>query len=413
MRAKLPERTRKWADHDDNEDAVITVGGADDREPAQSEPAASRPKGPVLGLAGLVVGLVMGSVFAGGGTEPATTTTTLPEEVVSPSVSITTTTTSPPRPSRLATRAPGLSDNLVVTAVDSTGVTEVKVWEPPDIAPGPSTLPVARFFAADVSHQWLGAFADSRYQELGNLWVGNSQYLETIALDVTGFVWHSRLPARIAYTAGRDARTLWTAQLPNAEPTRIAEIGQGEIPVWFNQSGIVLFDEATLTLRLVDDTGETVTTVESVRPIAGSPDVLAGIAEEDGSERAVVLDRTLAEISEAPWNPSCEIGSFSPSLGAAAAFLCQTPIGQVLQVWGSGVPLGTEPPGPDSFELLVEIPATGFHPPAWDSVGRMVIATDVDPIRPNTQIIVYDTLTDNSHFLDYAGSVIQVEVVVP
>jgi hypothetical protein len=393
---------------------VITVGGTDDLEPVEAGGTGSRPRGPILGLAGLVVGLTMGAVFAGGDTEPAATTTTLLEEVIAPSASITTTTTAPPRPSRLATRAPGLSDNLVIAAVDSTGITGVDLWEPPDIAPGPSNLPVAVVYSADASRRWLGALTDSRYRESGNLLVGNSRYLEAIAIDVTGFAWHSRLPARISYTAGEEVRTLWTAQLPNAIPTRVTEVGADEVPVWFTQNGVALFDEASMTLRLVDDTGNTINEVQSISPVAGSADVLAAIEEDTGQLRAVLLDGTLAEIGEAPWSSDCDLGSFSPALAAPVALLCATPIGEVLQVWGPAADAGTSlPPGPASFELLAEIPATGFHPPAWDSVGRMVVGTDVDPIRPNTQLVIFDARTGSRYFLDYGGTVIQVEVVVP
>ena len=157
---------------------MITDSGNEQPEDTPGSGRSTRPRGPVLGVVGLVVGLTMGAVFAGGDTEPTVTTTTLPSELIEPSASPTTTTTRPTPPQRRATRVPGLLDNLVIMAADVVGGESAQLWEPLDIEPGQASIPMGNY-SGDVSKQWLICPVDQGQQTSERLH-GREHFLDLV-----------------------------------------------------------------------------------------------------------------------------------------------------------------------------------------------------------------------------------------
>lgn len=387
---------------------MITVGGTEPASEERPEPPPARRQTPLLAVAGLAVGLTMGVVFVGGDSEPAVTTTTQIDTVISPSASPTTTTTTIRVPvSRLATMAPGLTDTLVMASVESSGIDGMTVWDPAGRSPVPANLPVGQM-AVDSTHQWLASLTSPRYSDRGALWVGNAAYVEPLAVDVVGMVWHSRLPGELAWAEldGEQTRLLRAGLVPGrpANPVELATLPVPMVPVWWTDTGVVVLDESTATLALVGD-GELTGALPVAEFVAGSPS-LAAIIDADGIPRLVAPDLTV--IGPAPWDPSCRSGSFAP-LGFDPLWIalhCQNPDGSILELWS--VDLSSLEQGQVSEPVVTLEVANGVDP-GWTSDGGLAYIANPHPLRPSTELIFVRPTTGTVMTVTHPGRVTQIE----
>ncbi len=382
---------------------MITVGGSESESGQRSAAPPPVRGGPLLAAAGLAVGLTMGIVFAGGDTEPAVTTTTQIETVISPSASPTTTTTTIPVPvSRLATMAPGLIDTLVVMSVDPAGFDGITVWEPSGRNPVPANLPVGDL-DVDSGHQWLAALTRPRYSDRGSLWVGNSAYMEPLAIDVLGMVWHRRLPGQIVWSEAREGTVelLRAELLPgrSAVPAVIGPIPEGSVPVWWTDIGVVIADPFARALHLVDDEGAIVRSLPVEQFIAGS-DTVAAIVSTGGTSQLVTSD--LVTRIEAPWDAACREGSFAgfePD-DELLALHCLREEDATFEVWN----LGQGPP-----EQTASISVVNASDPGWTADSRLAYIAEAHPLRPSSDLIFVRPRTGEEMRISHQGWVLQME----
>ncbi|HEY5685422.1 MAG TPA: hypothetical protein VIY70_08630 [Acidimicrobiia bacterium] len=392
--------------------SVITVGGAEpEQDRLPDEPTPGR-QGPLLLAAGLLVGLTMGAVFAGGDTEPAVTTTTQPDSVISPSAAPTTTTTTIAVPvSRLATMAPGLTDTLVMVSIESSGVDGMTVWEPAGRSPVPANLPVGRM-SIDSTHQWLASLTVSRYSERGALWVGNAAYLEPLAVDVLGMAWHSRLPGELVWTEvdGDRASLMRAGLVPgrSAAPVELIAMESPAVPVWWTDVGVVVLDEATATLRLISPEG-TARTLVIAEFLSGSPSV-AAVIDAEGNSLLIAPD--LSVLAEAPWGPTCRSGAFA-GLGfdpvTSIALHCVRPEGSTFELWRVDLS-GTGSVGPVAEQSHVVAAPNGVDP-GWTSDGGLAYIADPHPLRPSTELIFVRPAGGTVITVTHPGRVTQIESI--
>ncbi len=384
----------------------VTVGG---QEPGPPPPSPDPPKKWLaVGAIGVAVGLLFG-LGLDGGTDPAVTEPGASPDIEPPPAVTITTVTTRPQADRLATRAPGFIDDLVVSYSTTVGTTGVSVWKASARGPVDAGLPAGEYLA-DSFHGWLATITSTRYSTGDILWVGNQAYMEPVGTGVIDAVWHTQRPGRITWTETGEpgVSILYTASFSAGQETIPVEVTRfegspGVSPVWWSTAGITVFVEDLGVLYLLDDaSGETMAELAVDAFVAGT-DVYAMTVRNGESW---LVDGRLSPMRPLTISPSCLTGSFAgigtPN-GPFAALACgRADASQSLQVWSVGF---------DFEEMLIEVPGTGLVKPAWTPDGLMAILPTIDPVRPSTEMTFYSPGGDLAFQVDFPGRIFWLEVV--
>lgn len=372
----------------------IQIVGASGEPP----PEPPRWRWMLAAAAGVTAGLALG-VVAMSGSQPTPTSTTA--GAVPPPVPPATAAPITGGP-RLAARVPGLLDSLVAVQVDPTGGLEVSVWRPTAQAPQPLEAGDVRQLDADRSRSWLSGLGPARLGG-GVLWVGNEAGLEPLTVGAEAVVWHGFLPGRLAWVSRDGGRRLVIADLLAGNPPQVVtELGPSEVPVWWNQAGIVLRDEASRGLRLIGVEGSELSTHPPVPRFVGGGARLGIVVKDDGQ---TLLDETLRLSVPAPWELACGQPAFSPIVDDVVAIQCASRADrrQQLQVWK----LASDEP-----RMLASFEEEGMLPPAWTPDGRFVVVPLGEAVQNSTEVVFLEVATGEVSRVRYPARVVDLETTL-
>lgn len=384
-------------------DSQITVGGL---EPDRDDgPPPTRADGRMVAFvaAAAVIGAVLGAAFispAGPAGDAPTDSTTAgidePDVVTTTTVPVTTT-----QPDRLAVQVPGFADVLVLVSAQLGAETGTLAWEPSDRGPVDRSLPQVPA-DVDAARMWLAAVANSRYLTGNVLWVGNDRWMEPVATDVVGAVWHQRFPGRLAWVEpgdGDSTLVIGTFQVGRPATTTSALVDtERATPVWFGDAGI-LVDTGGGTFLLYDAVGTLVAEYRADRFLAGTAD-----------EFLLVTDDRVEAVSElrptwtTPIDPGCTDGEFSPAGDGSLALRCPVDGGWAMQIWY----LGFDSAGAAQQYSYVSQEITA---PTWSSDGRFAVAADQDPTRVRSNLVFVEMNTWIGRTIPIRGIVTSVATV--
>jgi hypothetical protein len=384
-------------------DSQITVGGLEPDRDDERPPGRSDVKLIAFIAVAAVVGAVLGAAFTSPGSPAAdapTETTTAgidePEVVTTTTVPVTTT-----QPDRLAVRVPGFSDVLVLVSAQLGAQTGTLGWEPSDRGPVDRSLPEVPM-EVDAARLWLAGVAESRYLTDNVLWVGNDRWMEPIATDVTGAVWHQRFPGRLAWVEPGDQQStlvIGTFQTGRPVSTTTAALDTpAAIPVWFGDDG-VLVDMGTGSFRLYDAVGSLVAEYDADRFLAGAADVFL-LVVDDRVEAVPQLRPTWTT----PIDAECTDGEFSPAGDGSLALRCPTDDRWSMQIWYLGIDSATA--AQQYSRVANEITA-----PTWSSDGRFAVAADQDPTRVRSNLVFVEVASWIGREIPIRGIVTSVATV--
>ncbi len=312
-------------------------------------PARWAPGGPALVLAGavgLVIGLGIGAMVAGGGESPAPDTTlaaaapSLADDVPPESTTTTTTTAlrrrsqpAPPAPPTLADTVAGLKTPLLAAFP---GTRELWRWRPESPLPDLGTLPPgAGHIRWDASGEWAAVLGDFRGGRGSILYAGRGANLVPLATDVATIAWHSDEPGRLAWVdIGGDVPTVQALDLDTSEQAEGFTVPAPLIPVlqawgdWGYAFSVAGFEDGFPELLVVDGRGTEVARSAEMELVATGPGGVMLVALPGGGDAVTGPD--LAEPMRVAW-PRLGPVVWSPS-GCCVAAIVESDLDDALLI---------------------------------------------------------------------------------
>lgn len=352
-----------------------------------------------VGLAGAVLGYLLGAAGTPNDPVAAADTTTTTEQ------SPTTTTVASPPDRTLAELVPGFGGSLIVQMR-----TRLASWPSGRATPWMYDLPEAAWVEPDSVGFLLGVIGPGA----GEDWPGSVLHLGTpgsmrpAAFGVRSFVWHSTDRGHLAWlqiVEGSDELELRVGAVtpdgrfsPGALITHVGDHENGISLVAWDAFGFVLdgWDFATRmrVTHLVDLDGAT-TSVPG-QPVSASPDTVLVLRPFPEGGETVLVQRSLTDPRERrlEWAPR-EAGLISPAAssdGQRVAFLHPvTDRGDMrLEVWSV------------DGDLLVGFDIAGSHRVwdlEWDPGGRFLVAPGeiLGGTDTQTVVLLFDTADGSTH----------------
>lgn len=404
-------------------DSQIRVEGGADAEPAAPPPPDAPNLSPVLtGVAGIAIGVMVAVALSGSGSDegPQPDVTADAATVSDPANIPTTTVTTLPPPSdpTLQDLVPGLSDSLIGFGFAADGAATVDRWDASEHEARSTTLPWG-LVTADVSRSWIAVSSDQRYTAEQTLWIGNSSYVEPVAVSTQSYVWSSAIPGqlgfieRVALGGGGELRlrTRVFSFDGTQGPSLDVVVPTGSQLVWYGPTQLTAIvpveDSDQVQLMRIGLDGNSRDTIVVDEFIAGS-DTFA-LVTIDGVRQLINSEHEI--IGPFPSSTrGCGVGSFSPAvnlLRRKLAMSCDLPDGtRGIKVWNFGVgdPLAVTDGG---FQEVLDLDTF-----SWDAAGRFVISsTPVNTGRPESIVTIFDTDATESYRLRWPGSIVQIETV--